>query len=422
MRSLLQELNQYLLDIQTNDSSYKPSYAYLDKLFFSEHKGLYDIIWYAADYGYTSFSLNELEKYKAGDTTQHCECDCEPCECDYHGQGFSWLIDVLVQHSDKVNSLTFMGTNGGSNGIRAWDFFRLMQYDVEFQNLKSLRLQLHEIGDHNLVVLGNDDLPEDHDQLTDLLAKFPNVEEVEAPICPSEAFFKMDFPALYYLRVQCDRNSNQFIRHLSNWPLLKQVSIDFSDVQFDHELSYTSPANKRMEERIKAKNEAIANADDPVQAKKDMGRKFLRELGFSEEEIQLDLDNPTRSEAKELLKKSCEDDEEVEANLAFYDEMGRWDENGDPDPDYENDDDLELGIDEVVLSPSYEKRTSFEDYKALFQSRFMRKSFHFTLRESYLTQEQLFELDKINPDIQFLHVPTHDDYYVGHRRQDLEQA
>jgi hypothetical protein len=60
-----------------------------------------------------------------------------------------------------------------------------------------------------------------------------------------------------------------------------------------------------------------------------------------------------------------------------------------------------------------EEFTSFESYKRLFQSAVFDNDFHFILRNSKLTKEQLFELQKTRP-IQFMHINANAGCYVSH--------
>ncbi len=57
--------------------------------------------------------------------------------------------------------------------------------------------------------------------------------------------------------------------------------------------------------------------------------------------------------------------------------------------------------------------TPFEDFKELFVSKAFASVEHFTLRNSKLTKEQLFELQQTN-DVQFLNIIAHGGKYVNH--------
>ena len=60
-----------------------------------------------------------------------------------------------------------------------------------------------------------------------------------------------------------------------------------------------------------------------------------------------------------------------------------------------------------------EEFTSFESYKKLFQSPVFDNGFHFILRNSKLTKEQLFELQKTR-NIEFMHINANAGSYVSH--------
>lgn len=61
--------------------------------------------------------------------------------------------------------------------------------------------------------------------------------------------------------------------------------------------------------------------------------------------------------------------------------------------------------------------TSVETFKELFESKIFSNeevSFHFKLRNSILTKEQLFEIQKINSRVQFLYINSQSGKYVNH--------
>lgn len=62
--------------------------------------------------------------------------------------------------------------------------------------------------------------------------------------------------------------------------------------------------------------------------------------------------------------------------------------------------------------------TSFETFIKLFNSKaFSHKHFHFKLRNSILTKDQLFEIQKSNSNIQFLYINSQAGKYVSHMIQ-----
>ncbi len=146
-----------------------------------------------------------------------------------------------------------------------------------------------------------------------------------------------------------------------------------------------------------------------------------------EEEIKILLDfSLTKVDAIALLQKMYPNDpEEVDIEILSYDYDKRWLEDGSVNPDYIKeqeksylsmyDGNLFDDIETFEESPTQDKRTPFEDYKALVQSKYITESWHFKLRECYLSQEQLKELNALSSHIQFLHIPTPSDYYLSHK-------
>jgi len=64
-----------------------------------------------------------------------------------------------------------------------------------------------------------------------------------------------------------------------------------------------------------------------------------------------------------------------------------------------------------------EDYTSVETFKKLFQSKIFSNekfSFHFKLRNSILTKEQLFEIQKVNTKVQFLYINSQAGKYINH--------
>jgi hypothetical protein len=202
---------------------------------------------------------------------------------------------------------------------------------------------------------------------------------------------------------------------LAKSPLLGQISLDFMDCLLDDDFSSMSDSEREHYEKITAQEEAIKNAANPKAMREEVERQRLKDAGFTKEEIALEMDKPNREETLRLLRITEETEQDVQDAMNYYDETGRWLQNGEYDPENdfeENYDDFE---DELEESPTHTKRTSFEDYQALATSTYVRESWHFTLREHYLTQEELIKLNKANPNMQFLYVHTPNDFYLSHK-------
>jgi hypothetical protein len=418
MKQQLEQLNRYLQQLQLNEESensdnYFWIYERTDRLSFVEYNERYDIYWHAGDYGYTSFPIEEFSFYKEGSASQHCMDNCKEegytCECEYDGQGLSWLIDILIAHPEQVRSLSFFSDDIGANGTRDWDFGRLAKSDVVFPNLQLFKIQCYEVGDHNQSIIGRIDT-DNSKAVTELLCKMPNIVEVEIPGVPNEDFFKMKFPKLSYMKVQAIWNAHGFIKNLAKSPILNQISLDFMDV-LPAEQEIADPYIAESAQKIKNKIEAIKNSENPEQTKKEIEKQLLKEAGYSDAEIAFEIDNPNREEAIQLMKQFCEDDEELKDTLAHYDSLERWDENGNA---IIEDETIEEYLNDYETPEGEGVPTPFEDYLAVFESKYVKDSFHFKLREGALTQAQLFILQNANRNIQFLHIPTQSDYYVSH--------
>lgn len=68
-------------------------------------------------------------------------------------------------------------------------------------------------------------------------------------------------------------------------------------------------------------------------------------------------------------------------------------------------------------SATTENVVPFEDFKALFTSKAFSTVKHFVLRNSILTEEQLFELQRINKEVQFLYVDAKGGQYVSNMKE-----
>lgn len=73
-----------------------------------------------------------------------------------------------------------------------------------------------------------------------------------------------------------------------------------------------------------------------------------------------------------------------------------------------------------IIDKSAEDYTKFESFKKLFQSKAFSTVGHFKLRNSILTEEQLFDLQKLNK-VQFLNIMTKGGRYVSHLMQEQNE-
>ena len=320
MKKQLDTLNKALLDFQTKFDKQEESYdrlSYLDydRLSYIEYEGRYEITWYAGEYGIQSSSKDQVKNPK---TSKFID---EDGTLDYYEYSLDWFIDVLIKNTDKVRALTFLNPkNVGYNGHANWDFTRLIESNTVFKNLEVFKVQLYEIGDHNYSYIGEVDSYKDQ-QVTQLLAKMPNVVSVEIPSTPSEDFFKLKFPHLAHLKIQAGMDSMYFIRNLANSPLIKQISLDFMDSRFDE-------IDDDLDDETKAQEEEIANSKNPEETKRKIYKERLMDFGYTKEESIVEIDKPNRAETVRLFQQAKNPKDDLKELLEDYDLTGRWLENG----------------------------------------------------------------------------------------------
>lgn len=315
-------------------------------------------------------------------------------------------MDIILDHPDKIHSLHFSNYDVGANGTRDWNFTRLIESEAVFQNLISFKVQLYLRGDHNTpIITQNQDYSFDN-SVTQLLKKMPNIYKFEVPTPADERLFEVVFSNLKRITVQSNYTHGNFIKNLAKSPILSQLdSLDFTDVAFDQELSYRShkaiEADEYYKRAIAFKKDIIAKTGDKKQADKAFLTKMYQEEGLEAGAIIYELFNAdlvalTKEEFIELAHKYEEAEEDIQVSIECFEEKGVWDEVGNyVEPKEE--DSLDFDEDFDLANNELNKRTPFEDYKALFKAIDKDNRFHFKLREYYLTQEQLFELDQLNP-------------------------
>jgi hypothetical protein len=233
---MLEALKKLQSDILQYENQQRHGYAvgYSPKLMFYQIGDLFDIVLYSDGY-------DDDANVKASDT-------------DYEGNfAFCALLDLLTiqGNADKLLAIEFTGQDEGANSIKSWVFDRIVNSGVQFPNLKIFKVQLTDLGDHNLNVIDGGDL-EEKGILAKLLSKMPALETMIVPSAPDKSFFEIGEHSLSYLKVQSGLDSNNFISNLAasnNFINLKAIDyaeqID-SENNFD-EIEYASIADfKRM--------------------------------------------------------------------------------------------------------------------------------------------------------------------------------
>lgn len=142
----------------------------------------------------------------------------------------TWLSEP--GHAERVRSLEFSGPDEGANGIRAWEFTRLLLADVTFPHLVHLGVGLTDAGDHNLSLISSQEDPcSEGGTIARLLGMMPAMESLVVPSAPDENFFDGPEHPLARLRLQCGTAHQGFIANLADsarFPGL--VTLDHAEV------------------------------------------------------------------------------------------------------------------------------------------------------------------------------------------------
>lgn len=157
---------------------------------------------YNSWFSYTEISDSiQLNFYGEGyDDDQSQKFDNVDIEGNY---AFIALLETLATISEKVSHLSFSGPDSGANGLRHWDFTRLVNSQCSFSNLKSFAVALTDPGDHNLSCLsGMQNGYEENGMIAGLVSTMPIIETLILPSAPDGKFFDQRLENLYQLRVE----------------------------------------------------------------------------------------------------------------------------------------------------------------------------------------------------------------------------
>lgn len=115
-----------------------------------------------------------------------------------------------------VRSLRFTGPDEGANGLRAWQFARLVAAPVTFPRLHTFTVELTDPAAHNTsVIAGPTDEFCEGGTLAALLAKMPRLRVLQAPSAPAAAFFDGPAHPLEYLQLQSGLAHADCLTHLA---------------------------------------------------------------------------------------------------------------------------------------------------------------------------------------------------------------
>lgn len=205
-----------LIDLQNriynyhNSSEYEYVLEHSPRISFSKMGEFYEIVYYGEGYD--------------DDSSIHSS-KLEPEEFNY---GFCALQDFLIENASQIISLIFNGSDEGANGTRSWNFNRIINSDVIFENLESFKVALTEVGDHNQSIIGEYD--EENGMITKLVSKMPKLKRLELPSAPNEDFFKLPKLDIYHLSIQTGYGHQNFIENLSKSDNLTNLrSLDYTE-------------------------------------------------------------------------------------------------------------------------------------------------------------------------------------------------
>ncbi|ANH61438.1 hypothetical protein [Dokdonia donghaensis] len=197
-----------------NSSEFQYNLGFSPRISFSKIGEFYEIIFYGEGYD-DDFSIHSSQ--------------FEPGGFNF---GFCAFQDFLIENPDKVISLIFSGPDAGANGTRDWNFSRIINSNVIFDNLKIFKVALTEVGDHNQSVIG--EYGEENGMIAKLTAKMPKIEELKLPSAPNEEFFKIQNPNIRHLTIQAGYGHQNFIENLANSTNITNLtSLDYAE-PFDH--------------------------------------------------------------------------------------------------------------------------------------------------------------------------------------------
>lgn len=197
-----------------NSSEFQYNLDFSPRISFSKIGEFYEVIFYGEGYD-DDFSIHSSK--------------FEPEEFNF---GFCAFQDFLIQNSSQIISLIFTGPDAGANGTRDWNFSRIINSNVIFDNLKIFKVALTEVGDHNQSVIG--EYGEENGMIAKLVAKMPKLEELILPTAPDKEFFKIPNLNIRHLTIQAGYGHQKFIENLANSTNITSLtSLDYAE-PFDH--------------------------------------------------------------------------------------------------------------------------------------------------------------------------------------------
>jgi hypothetical protein len=145
---------------------------------------------------------------------------------------FAALLELIGKNSAKIKSLVFTGADTGANGVKNWDFTRLIDSGAIFENLTHFKVRLTDLGDHNQSIIAKS--YDEGGQIAALAALMPNLEFLQVPSAPNGDFFKLKDLKLKELIVQAGFDTQDFIKNLARCDNLKNLfALDYTNILDD---------------------------------------------------------------------------------------------------------------------------------------------------------------------------------------------
>ncbi|MEC4113434.1 hypothetical protein [Myroides pelagicus] len=142
---------------------------------------------------------------------------------------FCAVLDFIIAHPNSFVSLNFNGPDAGANGVRNWNFNRLVESGVVLSHVKSFKVGLTNMGDHHVTLIGEYDLEEG--VIAKLVAKMPKLKVLQMPSAPDKSFFELDNLKIEELVIQSGLNHQNFVTNLSRSKNMRSLRLlDFTDV------------------------------------------------------------------------------------------------------------------------------------------------------------------------------------------------
>lgn len=191
---------------------------FVPRLYFMQHDELFDITF-----------LGECdEDYKMRPSS-------ELFEEEVSAYPFVALLELLSQQeiADKIIALRFESPDKGANGMKDYNFKRLVDSGVTFPNLKHFSVGLTKPTDHNTgIMVSEGSSCEEKGIIARLVSIMPELRFLAVPSAPNKSFFEIGPLKLTELIVQAELDRQNFIENLANSDNLPELQfLDYSDYQ-----------------------------------------------------------------------------------------------------------------------------------------------------------------------------------------------